>query len=300
MKKAIVTGGVFMWIHVDPEELAHYQCRSSLKKLRGEVKRRYEDFSAKRYPPEHLNTPGSRALLMFHDNLWFTGVSSNPLLSLAAHGVDLADPYSYFCWVIPVQYAAELKAAALELDFFRHISEDASDYIAPEQPYTYLYNYRAEKGAKPLIDTAGFTPLKYLPGRPAQIFQWDREGNRRSRRIETQERDSYPEVVAGLLEKAKAGEIVRLLLRSPEGKIMQCDFRDGGCDLFFDARTSQSGYVYRYLPEEGLEGDWERLSDILLYLLRNNGKLKKTKWKYIKKELASDNMRFSNGMIVDD
>ena len=209
-----------------------------------------------------------RGLLLFHDNLWFTGVSSNPLLSLAAHGVDLAEHKTYLCWVIPTQYAAELKAEALALDFFRHAWEDASDYIAPEQPYTYLYHYLVEKGRTPLIDTAGFTPLKYIPGRPVQIFWWD--------------------------------PTTRLLLRGTEGKILQCDFREGGYDLFFDARTSQSGYVYRYLPEEGQEGDWERLYGLLLYFLEKNGKQKGTKWRYVKKELASDNMRFVNGMIDED
>lgn len=290
-----------MWILTDPNELKNYQCRSSLKKLRGGVVRHYEDFSAKRYPPERMNFPLARELLMFHGNLWFTGVSSNPLLSLAAHGVDMKSYRKYLCWVIPTQYAAELKAEALTLDFFRHLSEDASDYIAPEQPYTYLYNYLVEEGTTPVIDTTGFTPLRYIPARPAQIFCWDREGRRTSMHIDTQDRDSYPEVLTGLLEKARAGKLALLLLRSPESKILQCDFReDGGYDIYFDNRTSQSGYVHRYLPDEGLEGDWGRLYDILLYHLEHNAKLRKTKWKYIKKELVDEDMRFHNGMIIDD
>ena len=32
-----------------------------------------------------------------------------------------------------------------------------------------------------------------------------------------------------------------------------------------DALTSQSGYVYRYCPEEGRERDWRLLYDILLF-----------------------------------
>ena len=78
---------------------------------------------------------------------------------------------------------------------------------------------------------------------------------------------------------------------------MQCDFREGDWDLYFDARTSQSGYVYHYLPEEGREGDWEELHNILLDFLRCYKKKKGTKWKYVRKALASDNMRFQNGMI---
>ncbi len=290
-----------MWIYTDPEKLKNYRCRDSLKKLRQSVAWHCEGYSPRRLSDQLLkNSPLMRGLLLFHDNLWFTGVSSNPLLSLAAHGVDLAEHKTYLCWVIPTQYAAELKAEALALDFFRHAWEDASDYIAPEQPYTYLYHYLVEKGRTPLIDTTGFTPLKYIPGRPVQIFWWDQGGNRSSMRIETQDRDSYPEVLERLLAEAKAGRTTRLLLRGTEGKILQCDFREGGYDLFFDARTSQSGYVYRYLPGEGQEGDWERLYGLLLYFLEKNGKQKGSKWRYVKKELASDNMRFVNGMIDKD
>ena len=53
-----------------------------------------------------------------------------------------------------------------------------------------------------------------------------------------------------------------------------------------DARTSQSGYVYRYCPEEGREKDWRLLYDILLYFLRFYKKQKGTKWKYVQKELT--------------
>ncbi len=174
-----------MWIYTDPEKLKNYRCRDSLKKLRQSVAWHCEGYSPRRLSDQLLkNSPLMRGLLLFHDNLWFTGVSSNPLLSLAAHGVDLAEHKTYLCWVIPTQYAAELKAEALALDFFRHAWEDASDYIAPEQPYTYLYHYLVEKGRTPLIDTTGFTPLKYIPGRPVQIFWWDQGGNRSSMRIE--------------------------------------------------------------------------------------------------------------------
>ena len=121
-----------MWIYTDPEKLKNYRCRDSLKKLRQSVAWHCEGYSPRRLSDQLLkNSPLMRGLLLFHDNLWFTGVSSNPLLSLAAHGVDLAEHKTYLCWVIPTQYAAELKAEALALDFFRHAWEDASDYIAP-------------------------------------------------------------------------------------------------------------------------------------------------------------------------
>lgn len=281
-----------MWFYTDPEKLANYQYKFSLKKAREELVR--QRYNRLKYDPTWKTLP------VLQDNLWFTGISSNPLLSLAAHGVDLSAHNTYACWVIPVKFARELKAEALTLEQFQHVSDDASDYISEELPYTYLYNFLAEKGTVSHIDTAGFTPLKYIPGRPAQVFAWSLDGPRTSRNIETKDRDSYPEILSDLLGKAREGTLARLLLRCQEATIMQVDFREGGYDLYYDARTSQSGYVYRYLPEEGAEGDPDRLYEILLYFLRFYKKQRGTKWKYIRKELASDNMRFVNGMICDD
>lgn len=277
-----------VWYFVDPEELRNYQCKTSLKKLKENLVQRYSSFG------------GGRQKAPCQDNLRYTGVSSNPILSLAAHGVDTAQFDRFVCWVIPVKFARELKAAALALDQFQQVSDDASDYIAEEQPYTYFYSFLTEKGSVLSIDTAGFTPLKYIPGRPAQVFAWMPDGSRTSQNIETKDRDGYPEILTDLLAKAEAGEITRLLLRCQQATIMQCDFEDGRFDLYFDARTSQSGYVYRYLPEEGKAGDWQALYDILLYFLRFYKKPRGTKWKYLRKALASDNMRFQNGMICGD
>lgn len=107
-----------MWFVTDPEELRNYQCKTSLKKLKENLVQRYS---------------GSLKAL-FQDNLWYTGISSNPILSLAAHGVDTAQFDRFACWVIPVKFARELKAAALALEQFQHAFDDASDYVAGELP----------------------------------------------------------------------------------------------------------------------------------------------------------------------
>ncbi len=285
-----------MWFYTDPEELRNYQYRASLKKAKRDLAARYHGLLR----DDTVNPALRSTRPILPDSLWYTGISSNPMLSLAAHGVDPALHSTYLCWVIPAAFAPELKAEALTLPQFRHAADDASDYIAEEQPYTYLYNFRVEKGLVLPIDTTGFTPLKYIPGRPAQVFAWHRDGSRVSQNIETKDRDIYPELLRQLLDQAREGKITRLLLRCQAATIMECDFREEGYDLFFDARTSQSGYVYKYLPEEGQEGNQELLFDILLYFLRFYKKQKGTKWKYLRKTLMSDNMRFQNGMICDD
>lgn len=289
-----------MWYMTDPEELKNYRCKTSLKKAREDLIWRYTRLNGDdlRHEPEH--SFARRLSPVLRDNLWYTGISSNPLLSLAAHGVDPGQSNQFVCWVIPVKYARELKAEALALEQFQHVTDGASDYIAEEQPYTYLYNFQVAEATVLSIDTAGFTPLKYIPSRPAQLFAWHPDGSRFSQNIGTKGRDSYPDILQDLLTKARAGEFTRLLLRCQGATIMQCDSREGGYDLYFDARTSQSGYVHRYLPEEGREGDWAALYDILLYFLQFYKKPRGTKWKYVRKVLASDNMRFVNGMICPD
>lgn len=282
-----------MWFVTNPEELVSYQYKGSLKKAKGELAERFRSLLRDDSAPPALRS--TRPILP--DSRWFTGISSAPLSSLAAHGVDISQSDRVVGWVVPVKFARELKAEVLSLGLFQHAADDASDYIAEELPYTYLYSFLVEKGHVLSIDPAGFSPMKYFPQRPAQVFVWHADGSRTSWDIETKDRDSYPEVIADLLGKAQAGDAVRLLLRCQGATIMQCDFREGDWDLYFDARTSQSGYVYRYLPEDSQERNWEELHSILLDFLRRYKKKKGTKWKYVRKELASDNMRFLNGMI---
>ena len=183
-----------MWFVTEPEELKNYQCKTSLKKAKEALVWRYGHLSGEylKHLPEHH--PLWRGLVIFRDNLWYTGISSNPLLSLPAHGVDLNRNDKFACWVISVKFARELKAEALTLDQFQHISDDASDYIAEEQSYTYLYNFLVEEGNIFSIDVTDFTPLKYIPGRPAQVFAWHPDGSRTSQTIETKDWDSYPEI----------------------------------------------------------------------------------------------------------
>lgn len=268
----------------------------SLKKAKESLIQRYLSLINDKMPEPF--TP-RKLWPVFQNHEWYTGISSNPLLSLAAHGVDMNQSSKFACWVIPVKFARELKAEALTLPQFRHITDDASDYLTEEQPYTYLYNFLVEKGSVLSIDPEGFTPLKYIPDRPAQFFAWCTDESCTSQNIETKDRDSYPEVLHGFLEKAQAGEITRLLLRCQGCTLMQCDFGKDGYDLYFDAGTSQSGYVYRYLPEESREGDWELLFEILLYFLQFYKKQRGTKWKYIRKELASAQMRYQGGMLCN-
>lgn len=287
-----------MWVYAHPEELKHYKCRQSLKKLKEELNWWYHRFDENNWKrePKYMQ----KGTPVFWNNLWFTGVSSNPLLSLPAHRVDPKQSGKFFCMVIPVKYAKELKDEVLAMEQFQHCSDDASDYIAEEQPYTFLYSFLVEEDSVLSIAPSGFTPLKYIPGTPAQVFVWYTNGSRKSWRIETKDRDSYPEVLERLVQQARDGEIARLLLKCSDNTIMQCDVREsGGYDLLYDARTSQSGYVYRYLPEEGREEDWETLYDLLLYFLQFYKKRRGTKWKYVKKAMASDNMLFVNGMIRD-
>ncbi len=185
-----------MWFVTDPEELRNYQYSSSLKKAKADLVRRYEG----------LDGSGPYGLWpVLRDSLWYTGISSDPVSSLAAHGVDVSQTDRFVCWVIPVKFARELKAQALSLGQFRHAADDASDYIAPELPYTYLYNFLVEKGSVLSICSDGFSPMKYLPGRPAQVFVWRGDGSRVSWDIPTKDRDSYPEVLGDLLERRGPG-----------------------------------------------------------------------------------------------
>lgn len=119
-----------MWFLTAPEELKKYSCKTSLKKAKESLVQRYLSLIYDRMPEPF----SSRKLWpVFQDHVWYTGISSNPLLSLAAHSVDINQSSKFVCWVIPVKFARELKAEVLTLPQFRHITDDASDYLTEEQ-----------------------------------------------------------------------------------------------------------------------------------------------------------------------
>lgn len=73
-----------MWYMTDPEELKNYRCKISLKKAKENLIRRYSYLNGDnlRHEPEHSLSRSLSPVL--RDNLWYTGISSNPLLSLTA------------------------------------------------------------------------------------------------------------------------------------------------------------------------------------------------------------------------
>lgn len=95
-----------MWFVTDPEELRNYRYSSSLKKAKADLVRRYEGLDGS--GPHRLGP-------VLKDSLWYTGISSDPVSSLAAHGVNISQTDRFVCWVIPVKFARELKAQALSL-----------------------------------------------------------------------------------------------------------------------------------------------------------------------------------------
>lgn len=207
-----------MWFLTDPEELRNYEYKASSKKTKMDLIKRYESLDG---------TGPYKQSPVLRNGLWYTGISSAPLSSLATHKVDTSQSDRFVDWVIPTKFSHELKNEVLSLNLFQHIADDSSDYIAGELPYTYLYNFLVEKEHVLSIDPVGFSPIRYFPGRPAQVFVWHANGSRTSWDIETKDRDNYPKVIANLLEKAQTGETVRLLLRSQGATIMQCDFGNG-------------------------------------------------------------------------
>lgn len=260
-----------MWISAT--DLA-YRCRASLIRELESVTHWYENYSPVIGDP-HL--PQSH---MFEKNLWFTGISSNPVMSLKAHNVDLKKKFDFICSVVSVKNAAEIKQAVLSLNFFEHCSEDSSDYIYEDQPHTYMYSFLVKEDSIFKISTDGFTPLKYMPQSPAEFYVYPTSGTRKKKLVGSEDRDSYPQVVSDLLNRCRRGGIDKLIIRSPRyHRVMMCSFENGKFDVFYDPKTVAGGFVQRLELRENTEDPWGTLVDIILCFLKNDDNYKKVKWR---------------------
>lgn len=266
-----------MWISASDMT---YKCRSSLARELESVTHWYEYYSPIIGDP---NLPQSH---MFEKNLWFTGISSNPVMSLRAHNVDLKNKMEFICSVVSVKNAAEIKQAVLSLSYFEHCSENMSDYIYEDQPHTYMYSFLVKGDSVFKIDTADFTPLKYMPQSPAEFYIYPFGGTRKKKFVSSENRDSYPQVVSQLLNRCKKGDIDKIIIRSPRyHRVMQCSFENGNFDVYFDPKNISGGFVQRLELRGGTEDLWGTLIDIILCFLKNDDNYRKVKWRSFRLEI---------------
>lgn len=266
-----------MWISASDMT---YKCKSSLSRELESVTHWYEYYSP------IIGNPTLAQSHMFEKNLWFTGISSNPVMSLKAHNVDLKNRLEFICSVVSVKNADEIKQAVLSLSYFEHCCEDQSDYIYEDQPHTYMYSFLVKEDSVFKIDTSGFTPLKYMPQSPAEFYIYPTGGTRKRKLVASEDRDSYPQVIGDLLRRCKKGGIDKLIIRSPRyHRIMLCSFEDGKFDVYFDPKNVAGGFVQRLALPETAEDPWGTLVDIILCFLKNDDNYKKVKWKSFRLEI---------------
>ena len=217
---------------------------------------------------------------LFEKKLWFTGISSNPVMSLKAHNVDVKNKLDFICNVVSVKNAAEIKQAVLSLSYFEHCSEDESDYIFEDQPHTYMYSFLVKDESVFRIDTSGFTPLKYMPQSPAEFYIYFKDGAKKKKSVSSEDRDTYPEVIENILNRCKKGTIEKIIIRSPRyHRLLLCKFEDGAFDVYFDPKNISGGFVQRLELRSNTEDPWGVLVEIIMCFLKNDDNYKKVKWR---------------------
>lgn len=239
-----------------------------------------------------------REKLVTLEGTWYTGISSNPVQSLEAHGVNLENITQFVVSVVPVKYAAGLKKKILALTEFVHVSEEISDYVAKEQTHTYLYSFKITPEMVLKIDTAGFSPLKYLPSKPLKIHVIDEMGVEQDFEIDCQKQDTYPLVAGNMVEALET--LKQINVRHKWGHLLQVMVEEGCFVVLFDPRTSQSGYVQIFMSGESDEKvvfcgekykrkylceDKAMLNIILLAFFEKGEKPRKTKWESIQRSI---------------
>ena len=227
----------------------------------------------------------------------YVGITSNPVQSLTAHGINIFASNSYFCTDILKEDALRCKEAVIALDGFEAVSDPANDHTETPFPQLYLYIYKISDKTNEAPDTSALVPAERLPEGENIVRFVMRSGNAETRVItemgETERNDLIAEINAGISSQ----QLAEVWIRHKALSMLSVLFGDGCCIINYDAGTSQCGGYQSYrsgsasrkkvplysgeYPEYMLCRDVQVLEAILRYYLpkgKKPGKRQNIKW----------------------
>jgi len=227
----------------------------------------------------------------------YIGVTSDPVKSLHAHGIDTFAENTFFCMDIPKELAAECKAEVMALDGFEAVSDPANDRTETPYPNLFIYIYKLSDKTNEHPELDGLTPQQSMPEESIIIRLGLRDGSRQVRYYSEMNADICDGILTEVFRLFSEHHLADLNIRHRERNLLSAEFGEDCCIINYDPRTSQCGGYQSYrsgetarrkvqlytgeYPEYMLCRDTEVLKTILNYFLlkgKKPGKRQNVKW----------------------
>ena len=245
----------------------------------------------------HESKPITSPVILVIEGRCYVGLTSNPVQSLTAHGINIFASNTYFCTDIRKEDAQHCKEAVIELEGYEAVCNPENDHLDTPFPQLYLYIYKISDNTNEKPEISNFTPIEDLPeGKNIARFVM-RNGSADVRILPEINEKLCNDLIAEIKEGISSQQLAEVWIRHRELNMISVLFGDGCCIINFDAGTSQMGVYQSYrsgatarkkvqlysgeYPEYMLCRDMQVLEAILQYFLlkgKKPGKRQNVKW----------------------
>jgi len=261
-------------------------------------KERYEYMTAEEV---QRSKPITSPVILVIEGKCYVGITSDPVQSLTAHGINIFASNTYFCTDILKEDAQRCKEAVTKLEGYEAVCDPDNDRLDTPYPQLYLYIYKiSEKtNEKPVI--SDLTPAEDLPEGRNIVRSVMRNGSADVRILPEFDEKLCNDLIAEIKEGVSSQQLAEVWIRHRALNMISVLFGDGCCIINFDAGTSQTGGYQSYrsgaasrkkvrlysgeYPEYMLCRDMQVLETILQYFLlkgKKPGKRQNIKWANMK------------------
>lgn len=238
---------------------------------------------------------------LIHENLYYVGITANPVQSLSAHGINLLEENTFFCMDIPKASAKICKQMLMALDGYEATTNKDNDYYNTPYQQLYVYIYKVSDKTNENINISSFTPLEKLPEKPIVVKLHFTNGTNSIKYLDHIDQNKCDELTSKILDLITSDKLMEFCIVHHELNRLYAEFGEKCCVLNYDSGTSQVGGYQNYrsgeksrkkvklytkeYPEYMLCRDFSVLESVLKYFLLKGKKPTKRqniKWVYMK------------------
>lgn len=107
--------------------------------------------------------PITSPVILVIEGQCYVGITSNPVQSLTAHGINIFASNTYFCTDIQKEDAQRCKEAVTELEGYEAVCDPENDRSDTPYPQLYLYIYKISDNTNEKPEISNLTPIEDLP-----------------------------------------------------------------------------------------------------------------------------------------